>query len=797
MGLLAYDVRQGLVGLLRSPRYSIILVGVITLTLASVAILMVQIYSVAFTKLPPEKEAKVVRVYSDNKMGGWLEIYEVDHFAGAQNSISPLVPFGNRQVTVQNEGHLLSVSAGSVRSEFFDIFGVAPLEGRAMNWEDDQEGAARVALISHRLWQTGFQSNPEIIGSPMIVDDHPTVIIGVMPEGFHYPTDQDLWLSSFSHASVPGAGESVIGIGLLHGSEQLGSRTLTDLKRRLSERYPTVYQSSIIHVERLVSSYVKGDLRVSVAFMVSVSLAVLLIGSLCALNLMASRFFSRTKEWRLRAVLGAGAPSVAVNLLVESVVLFTVGALLAFLTFGIVIYWIADYLVIHNQSTTPFWWNADLSLPVVVFLLSAVGFMIAVTTIWFLLHFNKIFRRTESDVASTLSRSMLFTRWVYAFLQISLTTFLLGFFVLVGASYYATINRDLGFDTSNLLVANLMSESGNIEFIQLQELAGALEQVPGIERIAFSDSMPGMDSFTVRRYQNLHSNAGHSHTETLLQVGVSPGFFDVLDIDLVQGELFSPADYDSVSPTALAVTDVKTSQKLSGGETMLGDSLALRSNAADGEGADEVVRIIGLVRSVEYGSGAINDIIYTPLPGYLTPFGWLMQAKTEGNPLGYVEPIQSVLTEHNVALRIENARTAQQLLAEGGRASRSMMLNFLPAVILAIVMCVVGVLDVAKSISNGSRREIGICKALGMRDRSIVLRYARYGILCVVLGVATGAATFLLANPLVFERLVGGFEYRTLALVLTVSVTAVLGVVAMLLPLINVIRQQSISGLIR
>lgn len=796
MGLTLFDVQQSLRGLQRNSRYVLTLALVSALTLASIAVLLVQVYSVRFIQLPEERNGKVVVVRSEVNTGGMLEVYELDSYAQNQEYFQALTPYINRQVTLIQDAQVLSISAAAVRSDFFQVFPASPLYGRIFSPEDSYQGAPPVALISHRLWMTEFRGRPDIIGEVFIMDTQPIEIVGVMPEGFRYPQTQDLWINLEASQARAGAGAFALGVGLLKGDELTASYSLTNIRRQIERQHPQIYGEDQILVERLVtwSSSILDD---QILFMTITIIAVMLIGSLCMLNLMASQFFARVEEWRLRAVLGGNPRTLLVTLQVEALIIFSLGFMLAYLLFQGTIYSAADYLIIHNHSVRPFWWQANLSAPVVALLVGLIITLTIFSILWFFFYGARLFHQSESQVASMKYRNLRVTRWGYAFLQVCLTTFLLSFFLLSTTSYYSQVTRDLGFDKENILVADVMPNSLRPQEFKTEELLPFLESVPGVKRVSFSDYMPGGSTFRARQYTNLHPTANQYGQRFLNQIAVTPSFFDVMSIELVAGRRFDLADYEGGTTPSLSLMDTKTSKLLSAGETMLGERVSLRAASPIPGMQDDVITIVGLVSDVDYESDFMNNVIYTPLPPFLHQNGLLMQVKTFGNPLNYVNELESALQTYNVNFTLSEPKTVKQLMAERGRGSATLILNFLPAVILAVVMCVVGIFDVAKSLANNSRREIGICKAIGMSDHQVLLKHMLYGLICVGAGLVAGAVTFLAARPLIVDRLVEDVTHYIVALLISVGLTALICLVAISVPLIKMVKERSIAELIR
>src|ERR1700733_6205382 len=221
------------------------------------------------------------------------------------------------------------ISCGRVSANLFSTLGVAPSLGRTFRSEEEQPGR-RVVILSHELWVSAFAASRDVIGQTVKVSDEPSIVVGVMPEGFHYPIDQPalFWATYAANAEVRFPLTSIREDNALHIVARLkpgGTMThaladLNTVQRQLAQQYPVNRFRPAVLLQPLLSEQVGGIRGVLALLTVSVGV-VLLIGCANVAGLQVARSASRKGEMAVRSALGATRIRVVRQLLIKSLLL--------------------------------------------------------------------------------------------------------------------------------------------------------------------------------------------------------------------------------------------------------------------------------------------------------------------------------------------------------------------------------------------------------------------------------------------------------------------------------------------
>ncbi|HEY9225241.1 MAG TPA: ABC transporter permease, partial [Gemmatimonadaceae bacterium] len=226
-------------------------------------------------------------------------------------------------------------TGGRVSAEYFDVFGVKPMLGRTFSLDEDRPGAAKVVVISHRLWSSKFNRDPAVVGRSVQIDGVQATMIGVMPKTFDFTSgSEDVWvpLALTQEQSVKYNEQFLRLIGRLEPGATLeqARAAITAAERNIAERIPDrviPVTDFSMNVDRFIDRLV-GDFRNLLLTLLGAVGFVLLISCTNVANLLLARGTGRGKELAIRAALGAGRARLVRQLLTESLVLASLGAAL-------------------------------------------------------------------------------------------------------------------------------------------------------------------------------------------------------------------------------------------------------------------------------------------------------------------------------------------------------------------------------------------------------------------------------------------------------------------------------------
>lgn len=332
------DVRYGVRQLSRSPGFSF--VAVLTLAIGIGA--TTTIYSIAdsllFRPLPYSNSKRIVQIWNTFAPRGMMEIpaSEPEFLEyGQTRSFAHFAGFSTGAVTLTGSGDPLRMAATWVTPELFQVMGTAPFLGRAFYGDEFQPGHSQSALLSYRLWQSRFGSKSDIIGKSILVNGQSCIVVGIMPHGFNFPSnDVDIW----QPLSIPPASANVgnhylnlIGELKLGATPQQARSEMETILARIEQKYPAYYGGATglgVSAIPLRQQLIGNSGRTAAVLMAGVGF-MLLIACTNVASLLLARGEDRRHEIATRAALGATSIRILCQVLIENMLLFLGGGAFA------------------------------------------------------------------------------------------------------------------------------------------------------------------------------------------------------------------------------------------------------------------------------------------------------------------------------------------------------------------------------------------------------------------------------------------------------------------------------------
>lgn len=621
-GDLADDVRFALRSFGRSPGFTAAVLLTLAIALGGTTAIFGAMYGVYQAALPFENADRLLRLRSfATSASGGERVYNMpDRDALAIRETS-----GTLSEVVMMRGYDLALVGGElaeriraveVSEGWVGTLGVEPLLGRTFTREEEASGRdARVALLSHGLWQDRLGGDPSLIGSTIRLDEGVLTVVGVMPPGFRYPYDAELW-TPLRPDPTNHTGHDLNVVARMAPGVTI-EEVRADLARvfdRIGEQAPGTVIDDGIHVATLRADFIREDGRVVQALLVAVAF-LLLLACVNVANLLTARFLARSRELGVRAALGAGRSRQFRQLLTETVLLFGAGGLLGL----IVASWMSDTLqiLVPNVLRDQLGLGAGVGATVVLFAVGvsvlaglAFGFAAAAKAQRMDL-FSALYGGTRG---STTSRGRLQDGLVIAELALSVV-------LLVGAGIMADHFRrlrtaDLGFDVEGLYTLRVPVQQDRYASAQARgDLVRRLEEgmtaLPGVTSVGFTSVNPlccgdwGASIEVEGRPRSPDDPPLIIHHRY-----ATPDFFDAMGIPLVRGSGFDPSDGPDAPPTV--VIDEAMANRLWPGDDPLGQRVRLA------QGEREWRTVVGVVADT-YMEGDYTEAWF--LPFHQQPLG--------------------------------------------------------------------------------------------------------------------------------------------------------------------------------
>ena len=732
---------------------------------------------------------------------------------------------GRGQLSVRREG--VETAARPLRSEFvtgnyFSTLGIAAFGGRVLTPEDDRPAAPPVAVLSHRVWQTAYASDPSVIGSTFILEDHPFTVIGVAPPGFFGETLQsdppDIWVPVQQEPLIDGEGsllrQSIAAwlrvIGRLRPGasvEGMPSRLTAVLRQWIQQDsgYPAQWMPDVIRLlPRQVVNIVPAGAGVAVMreeygrslqILLSVCGLVLLIACANVANLQLARAVGRRGLTAVRLAVGATRRQIISEALTESVLL-AVGGGIAGLLVAMAAAKLLLELAFHSTHFLPI--STAPSVPVLVFafgLSLLTGIVFGAAPAWF---------ATRTDPAEALRGSgrgggdrSSFARHTLLIIQAALSVVLVAGATMLARSLDKLQQQDFGYKIQGRVVLGLHNPPAAYTLPRLAALYRQLEE--------HLNRLPGVQGSGLALYNPLTDNwgelvmiAGHPAPKISEEAGaswdrVSADYLQNFGIPILRGRYFTQADNETTAPVAI-VNEAFVKRFFKSEEEPLDQHFGLDLPEYAG-----TFRIVGIVRDAKFAGYGFNrparPMFYVPLAQTVDyPHELMKKIELRSHfiggimlvtdlPTGVLEPIlRKTLADIDPNLTITSIRTMRQqveLSFDQERAVASLA-GLFGAV--ALGLAAVGLYGVTAYSVARRTNEIGIRMALGA-DRAKVIRLVLRGAFNhVTIGLILGLPLAVGAGRLISSQLYGVSSWDPIALSVAAGALAICSFFAAMIP---------------
>jgi predicted permease len=695
------------------------------------------------------------------------------------------------------------VDACAASSGFFSTLGIPPLLGRVFTPEEDQSGRSNVVVLSHRLWQEHFGSNPAIVGQNIKLDGQSYLVAGVMPATFQFPEFAQMWTPiawTDKEKSVRGEHHSVVIARLKPGIDVTQAQAeMNTISSRLEQQYPEDNKGWGAVVVPLHDDLV-SDVRPALLLLLGAVAFVLLIASVNVANLALARTFSRRKEIAIRTALGASSAHVLRQILTESVVLALAGGAVG-LTFAqagvrLIMAFLADKLP-HSMEV-----GMDAKVLAFTAVISVASGILA--------GILPALRLTRGNVSQSLKAGLGHTdadssghrtRSILVVSEVALSLMLLVGAGLMIRSFQKLHRVNPGFDSRKVLTMNAMVSRA--KFPSPAQQVSFFEQV--LERVR---TLPGVESAGV--VDDIPLGNGGSHQPVaiegrpLLPMSEQPevdvrltsaGYMSALHIPVVRGRDFS--DTDIAGRPAVVLISESMARQFWPGEEALGKRLTLTFTPG---AVREVVGVVGDVKLDGLDQTRPSATLYVPLDQVSTPatgewssFPMTLVVRSASAPTGLVSAVSNVVHDVDREMPVRDILTMEELVANSVTQQRFNMLLLGAFAGLAVLLAAVGIYSVLSYSVKRSVREIGIRLALGARVGDVLGMVVLEGMKPTLLGVVVGTVGALALGRALSSLI---YEVKPTDPLTFLAVTALLAAIALLATIIPAYRAAKVDPMV-
>jgi len=777
METLLQDVRYGIRMVAKSPGFAAIAIFTLALGIGATTALFSVVNGVLLNPLPYRQPDRLVAIYAKSKEFSQSSISYPNFLDWVRNqrSFSSLAAFREEDYNLTGMGEAERVPAEMVSAEFFPVLGVNPIAGRLFRPEEDGVGAQPVALISGGFWRRKFASSPDAIGKTLMLNGVGYTVVGVIPADFRYQSgnfhNSDVyvpigqWNDPTFRDRRASMGMDAVGRLKPGVTLQQAQADMDTVAQRLAEAYPNANKDKGIALLPLKQDVV-GNIRPFLLVLLAAVGFVLLIACVNVANLLLARSTGRTREFAIRAALGAGRGRVIRQLLTESLVLACAGGGLGLLLAA----WGTKAGIGLMPEALPRAQSVEIDSRVLLFTLAAS----VLAGIFFGL--APALRTSRADLHATLkeggrgqsgARHRLQGLFVAAEMAMALV-------LLVGAGLMIRSLANLwsvnpGFNSRNVLTfavsypATLGATPDSIR-ATMRRYQDTVAGVPGVEAASLNGGAMPMsgDSELPFWIEGRPKPATESEMKTALFYVIEPDYLKAMGIPLERGRFLTPADNEH-SPFVIVV-DEEFVNLYFAGQNPIGQrvNLAILNKAA------EIVGIVGHVKQwglAEDAHSPVRAQFYFPIsqtPDQFLPLlarGGVFVVRTHGSPDVEMGAIRRALTKINNEIVVYETQTMDKIISDSLAARRFSMILLGIFAALALVLSCVGIYGVISYLAGQRIHEIGIRMALGAQRNDVLRLILGRGVAMALLGVAVGIAASFALTRLMARLLFGVSAY--------------------------------------
>ena len=758
---LGQDTRYALRGLARTPGFTLIALLTLALGIGSTTAMFSVANAALGSALPYREADRLVfgRATFNGEVNPWVAFPDYQDYRDQAASLKALATIGGSASLVTVTGGDEPVQAGLtfITANLFGTLGVPPRLGRTFTIDELPGEGAGQAVISYGFWQRWFGGTPDALGQTIIVDGSPVTVMGVMPAGFRFLYDTDLWVPPWPGNSNPITRRyhNWLLVGRLAPNVSLeAAQSEVDLiSAQLQEAYPESNQTKALRLDDLRRAMVE-DYRPSLLILIGAIGLVLLIACSNVASLLMARGSTRTSEMALRAALGAGRSRLTRQLLVECLILAlaacALGVVLALWLQGLILGFVSmDLLGIGEigLSWTMLGWALALSLGTI--LLFGVGPSLMTARA------NPAEDLKDGSRGSTPGRGLRYRNGLVV-LQVALSLILLVGSSLLLRSFAALRGIDPGFRVENILTATVALPSDRyaepdlrVQFFE--GLRERIEALPGVESVGFVSRLPLLQTagnvaiWAPERPPEANTDAPWPDQRIIL-----PGYFETMQIPLVQGRALDATDVEGAPPVIILTRRTA--------ELVFPDENAVGRQVAVDVGADEP----GLYQVV----GVAEDHQLSSLSGQRRPAMFFSYAQRPAStmrlavasatdPTELFKPIQDRIWDLNRDIVLSNVQTMEDAVAGSISGLRSIATVLGLFAFVAIALAALGLYGVMAYFVSRRAHEIGIRVTLGASGGKVLRMVIARGMILV-----GGGAILGIAGSLGATRLVEGMLYQ-------------------------------------
>ena len=812
MSGLLQDFRHSLRALRNTPGFALIAIGIIALGIGASTTIFSWVRAVLLNPLPGATDAqRVVALESIGPDGesypsSYLDFRDLRQNCKLIQSMSVTKPMA---LPVRDGKTVERIWGEVVSGNFFDLLGIHPEIGRFFSSAevDHQQNAHPLVVISHAYWMSHYNGDAHVIGSTIRIGHLPYTVIGVTPPEFHGSMsglDFEMWLPATMYGQLSNTGKNTLldrkwrtfrvlarlapGVSIEQARAEVDSHA-RDMARDDAD---TNQGMSATLLPLWKSHYgVQDSLRSPLGVLGIACVVILLIVCANVENMLLVRAIGRQKEFSIRLALGAPRMRLIRHVLTESLIIAAVGSVA-----GLVIaMWLSGSLrYLIPRSSSPALIEAPIDVQVFLF---AVGLAFLVSLVVGVVpafqgakvNVNEMLKEGARSISSARSGRL---RGLFVTAEMALAV--IG---IIGAGLFLASFRHVsqihtGFDSAHVALAQLDLSAADYTAPQAasfyQRYTAALERQPGISAVAYSDYAPL--SVNAGSWEDLQVQGyvpARGENMKIYRSLISPGYFALMKIPLLEGRDFTALDNASAPP--VMIVNQEFVRRFIPGKIAIGRQV---------QGWGKWFTIIGVVQDSKIYrlTEAPTPYFYVPMTQIYRPeMGLVFFVRASGSLDNAITSLRREAHSADPAIPVFDARSLDDFISESLFPQRiaSTLLTVLGA--LSLLLAAVGLYAVMAHNVAQRTNEIGIRMALGAQPSDVARLILRQGMLYALAGLALGAIDAALLARIAASALVSISPVDPVIYASAALITILIALVSMAVPAWRAVRVDPLTAL--
>jgi predicted permease len=764
------DLRYGLRMLAKSPGFAAIAILTLALGIGANTALFSVVNGVLLNPLAYPKSGQLVAIYG--KTPGFdhapINYPNFQDWQRGTKTFSSMAMYRNQDYNFIGRGQGERITGYMISADFFSTLGVSPVLGRTFCADDDLVGAAPVVILGGGFWKRKFGASFEVIGKPMTLNGTSYTIVGVIPAGFtFYGQDRDVYTPvgqwndpSFRDRRVDVSSHAV---GRLKSGATLSQAQaeMDGIAQNLAAEYPVADKAVGVTLVSMKEDIV-GNVQPFLIVLLAAVGFLLLIACANVANLLLARAMGRSREFAIRAALGANQGRVIRQLLTESILLAglggALGLLLAFGGTKVVLGTLPGALPRGSEVSLD---SRVLLFTVGLSLFAGIVFGLAPALKTSRVHLEEILKESGRGLSGARHR----LQGVFVVVEVAMALVLLVGAGLMVRSLGALWRVNPGFNPSHAITFTLSlpaspKTSSAETRARLRQFDGKMRDIPGVEAVSVTlGSRPMIHNSSLPFWiEGQPKPANLQEMPQAMFYLVEAGFQKAMGVTLARGRFITAQD-DEHAPVVIDIDDV-FARTYFPKENPVGKHIHIEGFSVQAE----IVGVVGHVKQWGLDADANSaieaqfDYPFMQLPEKLMPLAADAVAvvlRTEGDPTAVMGSVRRAVEEIDPREVVYNVETMNEVVSNSFAARRLSMILLGVFAALALVLACVGIYRVISYLAGLRTHEIGVRMAFGAQRSDVLRLVIGHGARMALIGVALGIGAALGLTRLMANQLFG------------------------------------------